>query len=169
MEHSIRPLDLAHPWRTATVVATAVAALELILIFVLAVAAFGNPIAREVRNAAAEAEAASMRPATPKPVPAGKPKLARGEMSVLVLNGNGRTGAAGDAAARVKLRGYLISGVGNAMRSDHTRTVVMYRPGYRAEGERLARDLRIKLAAPLDGMPLRALMGAQAVVIVGDS
>ena len=169
MEQSIRPLELAHLWRTATVVASAVAALELVLLIVLAVALFADPVAKSVRASAAEAEAASMRPPPAKPVQDGVARLPRGETSVLVLNGNGETGAAGAAADRLRARGYMIGGVGNAPRSDHARTVVMYRKGYRAEALRLGRDLGVRIVAPLDGLPLRSLMGAHAVLVLWSS
>jgi hypothetical protein len=66
----------------------------------------------------------------------------------------------------VRARGYPIGGVGNAERTDYMRSVVMYRPGYRGEAIRLARDLRIKIVGPLDGLKLRDLMGAQLAVVV---
>ncbi len=43
----------------------------------------------------------------------------------------------------------------------------MYRPGFRAEGLRLARDLGIKVVGPLDGIHTGALDGGQLAVIVG--
>ena len=81
-----------------------------------------------------------------------KPQLARGETSVIVLNGNGVSGAAHATASQVEARGYSIGDVGNANRTDYTRSVVMYRPGHRGEALRLARDLRIRIVGPLDGM-----------------
>jgi hypothetical protein len=85
----------------------------------------------------------------------------------MVLNGNGISGAAHEAATRVEQRGYSIGQVGNASSSDFTRTVVMYRPGYRGEGMRLGRDLRVKIVGPLDGMTTRELMGAHVALVVG--
>ena len=167
MEHSIRPVELPHRWRTATLVACAAAAFELVLLIILAVALFGDSVSRSMRATAAEVEAASMRPPAPKPANDGVPRLDRAETSVLVLNGNGRTGAAGAAADRLRARGYMIGGVGNAPRSDHTRSVVMYRKGYRAEALRLGRDLGVRIVGPLDGLPLSSLMGAHTVLVVG--
>jgi hypothetical protein len=43
----------------------------------------------------------------------------------------------------------------------------MYRAGYRAEGARLARDLRVSIVGPLDGLRPADLLGAQLVVVVG--
>ena len=149
--------------------ASAVAAVELVLLLVLGVALVAKPVSEHVREAAEERAFAPVKPAVakPKPQPVGAPKLARSETSVLVLNGNGRNGAAAAQAERARARGYLIADVGDAPRTDFVRTTVMYRPGYAAEGKRLAADLRIKVVGPLDGMKPAALMGAHAVVVVG--
>jgi hypothetical protein len=97
----------------------------------------------------------------------GAAKLARGKVGVMVLNGNGRQGAAAAAAARVRHHGYRIRSVGNAGRTTYGRSLVMYRPGYEGEGRRLARDLGIRMVGPLDGMRTAQLHGAQAVVVIG--
>ena len=84
---------------------------------------------------------------------------------MIVLNGNGRSGAAAESAAGVRAFGYTIGTVGNAPRSDFTRTIVMFRPGYRAEAVRLAADLKLKIVGPLDGLaaagPARRARGAR--------
>jgi len=86
---------------------------------------------------------------------------------VLVLNGNGRTGAAAAAASQVRSKGYRIGHVGNASRSDFGRSIVMYRPGFAGEGRRLAKDLGVKQVGPLDGMRAGDLRRAQVVFILG--
>ena len=170
MEHSLSPLELARPWRRTALVAAAVAVLELVAIVTLAVMLLGQPVAQRVRaHAEGPAFPKPAKPA-PKPVRAKEtvlPPLARGDTSVLVLNGNGRPGAAADTAVRVGGVGYLVAGSANAPRSDYRRSVVMYREGRRAEGERLARDLKIKVVGPLDGVRASELMGAHVVLIVG--
>ena len=88
-------------------------------------------------------------------------------MTILVLNGNGRQGAAASAASRVSRHGYRIGGVANAPRSDFTRSLVMYRRGFEGEGRRLARDLGIRIVGPLDGLRASQLHGANAVLVVG--
>ena len=70
-------------------------------------------------------------------------------------------------AERMRGRGYLIDGVTNAARMDYTRTTIMYRPGFGGEAARLARDLKVPLVGPLDGMRPADLGSAQLVVIVG--
>jgi hypothetical protein len=46
-------------------------------------------------------------------------------------------------------------------------SLVMFRPGYAAEGRRLAHDLRLRIARPLDGMRPAQLLGAHLVLIMG--
>jgi hypothetical protein len=156
------------PWRTATLVASAVAVAELVALVAIGVALLAKPVAREVREAAvAEALAPVPKPKPAKPA-AGAPKLSRAETSVIVLNGNGRAGAAAAGAADVRRLGYTIGTVGNAPRSDFTRTLVMYRDGYRAEAARLAKDLDVKIVGPLDGLRPADLLGAHVALVLGD-
>jgi LytR cell envelope-related transcriptional attenuator len=162
VEHSLPRLPTI-PWKTATIVAGAVAAIELVLLIVLGVALLGNSVGDRVRESAA----ATMASATPKATTDGKPRLTRPETSVLVLNGNGRTGAAAEASDRVRAYGYGVGGVGNAPHTGYPQNVVMYRPGYRPEALRFARDLGLGGVAPLDGLRLKELMGAHVVLILG--
>jgi hypothetical protein len=159
---------LVRPWRTATLVASAVAAVELVIILVAGMVLVGKPLTEKMRDAARDRTLGM-----PAPAPAKKPKLAssvprlkRVDTSVMVLNGNGVPGAAHEAAARVQAHGYSIGEIGNANRTDYMRSVVMYRPGYRGEALRLARDLRIKIVGPLDGLRTRDLMGAHLALVV---
>jgi hypothetical protein len=166
VESSYAPTFDAARWRTATIVVSALAALELAVLVAIGVTVLGKSVAHRVQGAAL-AKAAGVQPVT-KPGPPGKPKLARASTDVLVLNGGGLTGAAGVAADALRARGYQITSVGNARKqSSATRTLVMYRPGYRAEAARLARDVHTSIVAPLDGMRPAALMGAQVVLVVG--
>ena len=166
MESSYAPTFDAARWRTATIVVSAVATLELALLLAIGVTLLGKSVAHRVQGAAL-ARAAGVQPVT-KPGPAGKPRLMRSNTDVLVLNGGGVTGAAGLAADALRARGYQITTVGNAKKqSSAARTLVMYRPGYRAEAARLARDVHTTIVAPLDGMRPAALMGAQIVLVVG--
>ena len=57
-----------------------------------------------------------------------RPTLARTQTRVLVLNGNGITGAAAAESDSLRARGYKISGTGNAAQS-YGQSVVLYRPG----------------------------------------
>jgi hypothetical protein len=161
-----QPLDLVRPWRTRAIVAAAVAAVELVVLLVLALALVSKPLSRHVEK---QAEAKALAPAAPEraaPRPE-RPTLTRGETSVLVLNGNGQTGAAGAAAAQIRGLGYLVGGVGNAPHPGYTRSLVMYRKGYRPEALRLAHDARIAIVTPLDGLRATQLMGAHIALVVG--
>ena len=155
--------DIVRPWRRATIAMSAIAAIESVALTAAALVVFGNPLAGHFRESAA---AAAPRKRAASPAPAKKATLERNETSVIVLNGNGRAGAAHAAADRVSARGYLLGNVGNAPgRVVHT--VIMYRPGYEAEGARLGRDLHVRLVRPLDGMRPAQLMGAHLVLIIG--
>ncbi len=166
MDHPIS--SLCHrPWRTATLVASAVAAVELCILLILGVMLLSKPLTDDIGLAAASRSVPKVPAPKPKTVGPAVARLPRGETSVLVLNGNGRTGAAGAAADRVRARGYLIGGVGNARRTNYTLTTVLYRPGRRGEALRLARDLGVKVVGPLDGMRTSDLMGAHLALIVG--
>jgi hypothetical protein len=166
MEGTASLVTDVRPWRTAAVVASAVAAVELVVLLVVGVALLAKPMAEHVKEAAV---AHALAPPVKKPriVPVGSPSLARSETAVLVLNGNGRTGAASTAADRVRAKGYQVASVGDAPRRDYARSLVMFRPGFAPEAHRLARDLRISIVGPLDGLRPAALQGAHAVVVLG--
>lgn len=167
MEHSLPRPQIAHPWRTATIVVGAIAAIELAALIAIGLPMLGRAVAENVRTAAKQRVLApAPRPAKPEPTVHAR-ALPREDTSVVVLNGNGRTGAAGAAADHVHELGYMVAGTGNAARSDYRRTIVMYRPGRQAEGERLAKDVGAKVVGPLDGLRLRDLMGAQVALILG--
>jgi hypothetical protein len=156
--------EVIRPWRRATIAVSAVAAVEFVAVAGLAVALLGNPLAGHLRASAASAAAPRRRVATL--APATKATIARNQISVMVLNGNGRAGAAHVAAARVGAHGYLVGNVGNATQPS-PRTLIMYRPGYAAEGVRLGRDLHVRIVRPLDGLRPSQLMGSHLVLILG--
>jgi hypothetical protein len=90
-------------------------------------------------------------------------------VKIMVFNGNGKSGAAGSEASRLSKLGYKIAGATNAGHQDYATSVVMYRPGFRAEGLRLAKDLGVRVVGPLDGITVSALRGGQLAVVVGAS
>jgi hypothetical protein len=172
------PQELVRPWKRATLLASIVAAIELVLLLGAALLLLAKPLSRAVQHhAEATARPAAKQAVKKKPhVPpaatrttasAPAPKLTRAQTKVVVLNGNGRQGAAADGAARLERFGYAIAGTGNAKRQDYAATVVMYRPGYRAEGLRLAHDLKVRVVGPLDGLQPSALMGGQLAIVIG--
>lgn len=180
MESSVSTVDaLVRPWRTATIVAVTVAVIELAALVAVGTVFLGPSVldwaqSRESARpaaAAATGKAAAVQKASPvseaRRPQATRPPLPRSETSVLVLNGNGVAGAAATEADAVRARGYVIAEVGNAPRPDYRRTIVMYRPGHRAEAARLSRDLGVGIVSPLDGLRRSKLMGAHVVVVIG--
>ena len=124
-------LDVIRPWRRATIAVSAVATLELVVLAAIAIALLGNPLSNHLRETAAVAGTPRVR--TTHPAPPKKAALDRAETSVMVLNGGGQSGAAHAAADRVSAAGYQLGQIGNAA-GDTPRTLIMYRPGYEAEG-----------------------------------
>ena len=164
MEYA-EPLSRPFPWRAATLVAAALAALELVALIVVGAFLLARPIQHK---AAAKTVAAPVVHRTVahvhrvKIVPhALRPRT---QVSVLVLNGNGQSGAAARAAAKLHALGYRISDSRNAQRHDYARSLVMYMPGYAREGRRIAHDAGIRLVSPVDGLkPKRS----QIVIVLG--
>jgi LytR cell envelope-related transcriptional attenuator len=168
----LTPHELIRPWKRATVIASVIAAVELAALLVVAVALVAKPLSHAIQHRAAASVAS-----TPPPkhlvqaihrmnAPAGKARP-RGKVKIMVFNGNGLSGAAGEAAGRLQNLGYRVAGTANAGHQNYATSVVMYRSGFRAEGLRLARDLGIKVVGPLDGIHAGALDGGQLAVIVG--
>jgi hypothetical protein len=158
-------LDLIRPWRRATIAVSAVAALELVALAVIAFVLLGNPLAKQLRETTAAA-AGPPRVRTAEPAPVKKAALSRSDTTVMVLNGGGQAGAAHAAANQVSAHGYQLGQIGNAA-GDTPRTLIMYRPGYAGEGARLGRDLHVRVVRPLDGMRTAQLLGAHLVLIMG--
>jgi LytR cell envelope-related transcriptional attenuator len=173
MEHSHRlnALETVRPWRTATIVASAIAAGELLLLVLVGIALIGKPLSERAEKEAAARLAVPLPTKSSQASPVGftpvKTKLTREATRVTVLNGNGMQGAAAARAGVVRQHGYGIAAVGNAPSRDYTRTMVMYRGRFRPEAIRLAKDLGIKIVTPLDGLSTGALQGAHVAVIVG--
>ena len=64
-------------------------------------------------------------------------------------------------------RGYRVRGVANAPSDDYARSIVMYRPGFKSEGARLARDLGVADRRPARRHAPVAAHGAHTVLILG--
>lgn len=160
METSLTMEAVVAPWRKATLVTAGIAIIEFTLVIALTAVLLGS---NDGRAAAATRRHAKPRFAVDAP---GAP-LARPRTRVLVLNGNGQTGAAANAASHIRGLAYRVEGVANADRSNYRRSVVLYRSGRAAEAKRLAHDLGITLVGPLDGMGPRRLGRAHVAVILG--
>ena len=165
------------PWRTAAIVAAAVAAVELFVLVLVGVVFGAKLLTNHAEKAIVTATAAKTSAAAPAAsgTPANKtttrstaaPELARRRTSVVVLNGNGLPGAAAVSAERLRHFHYIIAATGNAPRTDFRRSIVMYRKGYEGAAIRLAHDLHIRRVTPLDGLKLRDLQGAHLALIIG--
>lgn len=171
-------LPATPPWRSAAFIAATVATVELVILLIVGIWLFGKFFSDEVTKATDPTTIA--RTAVERKLEAeglskqgganagGKQVLPRAETSVLVLNGSGVSGAAARKSRKVRRKDYLIAGTGNAASDDYPRSLVMFRPGNKAEAQRLAKDLDIRRVVPLDGMRLRELQGAHVALIIGD-
>jgi hypothetical protein len=95
------------------------------------------------------------------------PLRPRSSSSVLVLNGNGVEGAAGTTATRLLGAGYRHAIPTDAPNLAYARSLVLFRPGWQREAERLGKDARIATVAPLDGRLAPAYTHVPLVVILG--
>ena len=95
------------------------------------------------------------------------PLRPRSRISVLVLNGNGASGAAGNEAADILARGYRHAIPSDAPSLDYARSLVLFRPGWQREAERLARDVKIPTVASLDGRVAPEYAHVPLIVVLG--
>jgi hypothetical protein len=95
------------------------------------------------------------------------PLRPRSRTSVLVLNGNGFSGAAGTLANRLLSHGYRNALATDAQVTTYARSLILFRRGWASEAERLAKDARIRVAAALDGTLPASDARFPLVVILG--
>lgn len=169
------------PWRTATLIASAVATIELLGLIVVGAFVLAHPFRHAAKHTTTTAaKATTVQRVTPVhrhvvPVPAkvrvaaipSHPLRARGHVRVLVLNANGVQGAAHAEAARLQSLGYPIGGAANAPTHHYAQSMVMFVPGYLKEARRLAHDVGIRLVAPVDGLTPSTLSASRLVVLLG--
>jgi LytR cell envelope-related transcriptional attenuator len=153
VEH-VQPFHRPFSWRVAVLAACAIA-------FVTLVALVGMRLVRDHR--AATGVAAVGRAAKGQIVPL----RSRAQVSVLVLNGNGTSGAAGAAATRLLGRGYRSATATNAPVDSYATSLVLYRRGWEPEARRLARDVHVRVVAALDGILPAGSARDQLVLILG--
>ena len=157
----------ANRWRTRALLFAAIATIELLALVGLGSLVAARLLAGEVETVARAREQLPTTRHTPAPTSPKRPLLERTETSVVVLNGNGISGAAGEAAGRLRTLTYVVAGAGNAPRTDYAKTIVEYRAGYEREARRLAADVGVKLVGPLDGLRAKDLMGAHVALVLG--
>ena len=177
MDHPVEYEPL-QPWRAAAMIATGVAAVELFLLlligFVLGAKAFSHKtetatVAAIKRAApqAAQTQASDAKPAETTQKKEEPKVLPRWRTSVVVLNGNGISGAAAVSADKAHSLRYIVTATGNAPSTGFARSIVMFRPGLKPAAQRLADDMGVKAVSPLDGITKSDLQGAQLALIIG--
>jgi hypothetical protein len=156
------------PRRSPRSVASLIWGIELVVLvvaaFVLLVEPVGTRLEAEAQELASVALPETRRQS--QPPRASKPVLSRAETFVIVLNGNGRPGAAVAASATVHGKGYRVNAVGNAPSANYPRSIVIYRPGYEPEARRLAKDFGVRAVGPLDEMNPRELAGSHVALTI---
>jgi hypothetical protein len=177
MDHPVEYEPL-QPWRTAAMIATGVAAVELFILlligFLVGAKAFSDKtetatiaaIKREVPQAA-QTQASDQKTAETAKKREEPKVLPRGRTSVVVLNGNGIPGAAAVNGDKAHSLHYIVTATGNAPSTGFARSIVMFRPGFKPAAQRLAKDMGVKAVSPLDGITKGDLQGAQLALIIG--
>jgi len=148
----VQPLSRPFPWRLATLVASAVALAILAGLVLTRRPAQTRPVS-DTGRVRTRQEVTPLRP--------------RSRLSVLVLNGNGASGAAGTEATTILARGYRHAIPSDATQLDYARSLVLFRPGWQREAERLARDVKIPTVATLDGRVAPEYAHVPLIVILG--
>jgi hypothetical protein len=159
VEH-VHPLDRPFPWRAAALVTGVVALAELTALIGLA----SVRLFHVHHTAASPASATGSAHGAVKPIV--HPLRPRSGVSVLVLNGNGISGAAGAEATRLLAHGYRQALAADAP-GTYAQSVVLFRPGWQREAERLARDVGIRAVTALDVTLPRSDRGDQVILILG--
>lgn len=170
MDHSLAPVFQLgeRDWRKLAIIVGAVAAVEAIALLVVAIILIVPSMSHHLKSAA-ERDATVPKGATGPHTPAGRAKLSPANTPVMVLNGNGQSGAAAAGAKNVRRLGYKLSVIGNAQRMDYPVSLVMYRPGLRPEALKFAKRIGVRTVGPLDGIRVGKLGRAKLVYIVGAS
>jgi len=170
LDHPLAPhFELGeHNWRRLTIILGAVAAIEAIILLVVAIILLAPSLSHELKSAA-KREATVPEGAGGPHAPAGRAKLVPAKTPVMVLNGNGQAGAAASNATTVRQLGYKLGLVGNAPRMDYPVSLVMYRPGFRPEALKFAKKVHVRTVGPVNGIRASKLGRAKLVYIVGAS
>jgi len=158
------------PWRAAAVLAAGIALVELVALVAiglvhLAPKATAEPTAKTAAPVV-HTRHVHARVVHKVAVPS-VPLRPRSHVRVLVLNGNGVSGAASAEATRLEAQGYRIGGATNAERHDYARSMVMFVPGWIKEARRLAHDAGVRMVAPVDGLHPSQLRGSGVVLLLG--
>jgi LytR cell envelope-related transcriptional attenuator len=162
----VQPLPSSSPWRAATAVVTLVAVVELLALLVVAGVRLAPSRHAPAKQVAAQ-PATAAKPEAHVALAPSHPLRPRTRVRVLVLNGNGISGAAAEAAQRLEVEGYRVGGTTNAARHDYAQSMVMFAPGWAKEARRLAHDAGVRVITPLDGLKTPQLKGSKIVLLLG--
>jgi hypothetical protein len=156
------------PWRAVAVVCGLVALVELVALIAIGLVHLAPKATSEPAPRVQTATTPVVHVAVPKaPTVPSVPLRPRTHTRVLVLNGNGVNGAAAMQASSLRIEGYNVAGAIDAPRHDYARSMVMFVPGWQKEARRLARDVRVRMVAPLDGLRGAQLHGAKVILLLG--
>ncbi|HZS30820.1 MAG TPA: LytR C-terminal domain-containing protein [Gaiellaceae bacterium] len=158
MEHA-HPVNGPFSWRGA--------ALAVALVGVVVLAGFGGMALLHHLSARATSGRLTTGHARTGKAAADTRLVPRSRTFVLVLNGNGFNGAAGNLATRLAGLGYAHAIPTDAPNTAYAVSLVLFRPGWENEAKRLAKDAHIAAIAPLDGRVAREYAHVQLVAIVG--
>lgn len=157
VEHA-HPIDRTVSWRSAVPMLALVVAIALV-----ALGAFA--LAHRHSGTRPVSDTGHVQKRQPRGAVALRPRSRTG---VIVLNGNGISGAAGGVSSRLLAHGYRSVAAANAQVTTYTRSIVLFGPGWGREAKRLAKDAHIGAVAPLDGPLPAGAARATLVAIVGN-
>jgi hypothetical protein len=159
----------AFPWRAVAVVCGALALVELVVLVAIGLVHLAPKTASKSEPARTATTAPVAHIAVPKvPAVPSVPLRPRTHTRVLVLNGNGVNGAAAMQASSLRIEGYGVAGATDAPRHNYARSMVMFIPGWHKEARRLARDVHVRMVAPVDGLRRAQLRGAKLILLLGN-
>ena len=88
-------------------------------------------------------------------------------IQVAVLNGTDVEGLAGNFGDMIDERGYSLGAITNSP-TNFEQSVVMFRPGFKPEAQRVARELNIREVRPMGNAIAEASASAKVAVIIGE-
>jgi hypothetical protein len=94
-------------------------------------------------------------------------QLRPADVEVAVLNGTAVPGLAARFGDQVEHKGFKLGAVTNST-SSFSRSVVMFRNGFKPEAEKVARDLKIDRVRPMISDIAQVSAGASVSVVIGE-
>ncbi len=94
-------------------------------------------------------------------------QLRPADVEVAVLNGTAVPGLAARFGDKIERKGFKLGAVTNSA-SSYSRSVVMFRTGFRPEAEKVAKDLKIDRVRPMTSDIANVSAGASVSVVIGE-